>query len=284
MAAYDDLIAKDNVHISNQSNGTPYNAGNADDPTCTGTTNFGRTINEVYEAGILPVIAAGNSGQVGSTCTLSSPSAALGAFTVAGHGSNRNTDTETAVRSGSLSSTSSQGPASLRTMVDLSAYEGRTLLPDVSGGYAYNNVGTSFAAPTVVAAALNFIHFYKSTFSDFIENPGALAANMLLMGDRQGASGLQTQRFSNQWGAGRMKMRLWNTEGIDNPAIYATGSVCVGHNQVVTIPLNSGNAFSSDIDYIKAVAYWHDTRHDMSAKAPVDTITMIATMLPALWA
>ena len=116
----------------------------------------------------------------------------------------------------------------------------------------------------MVGAALNFMTFYKDTYSDLIETPSILVANLLLMGDRMGPSNSNTTRFDQRWGAGRMKMRKWDTDGLDNPAYWSTGSVCVGHGETITLSINNGSSLSNDVDYIKGVIHWHDERHDIN--------------------
>ena len=274
MAAYDHIVSQDKVAIFNQSNGVPYNSS-AGDPSCSGRTNFARAINTVFESGILPVMHAGNEGAVISGCTLRDPASALGSFTVAGHGSSANSNNEASVRNGPIWSLSSQGPITGRSMVDMTAYACRTLLPNTANSYSTTTpCGTSISAPTVVSGAVDFIDFYKSTFSNFIDNPAVLATNLLLMGDRQGESGYKTYGYDRRWGAGRFKMRMFNSLGLDNPAAWKTGSVCVDGGETVEISINGGNPLPYDVDYLKAVIFYYDSRHDLVSSNALDDIDL----------
>jgi hypothetical protein len=237
-----------------------------DDPQCLGESALNRVANDLFEQGILLIKTAGNEGHSSSTdCTVNSPGAAIGVFTVGGHG-NSTTGAESDVRSGSIYSNSSRGgtvsEGKGRTIVDITAFAARKLMPDANGGYSYNAPGTSFSAPTVTAGAIDFIDFYKKNQSDLIDDPGILFANLLLMGDREGEGGELSSGFDNLWGAGRFKMRKFDSEGMDSPYQWKTGRVCVGQGEAVTIAVNDGSAISSSANDFKAVIYWYDRRHE----------------------
>lgn len=148
-----------------------------------------------------------------------------------------------------------------RSIIDLTGFSWRVGLFDISGGYDNASFGTSVATPTVTGAALDFIDMYKRVkVSNLIDSPGMLYVNMLMMGDRQGASGKLTSQFDNLYGAGRMMMRMFTNSGIDAPGAWASNFVCVGQDEVVTIPINSGNIID-EADIFKAAVYWYDRRH-----------------------
>jgi len=239
-----------------------------DDPTCVGTTPINKDVNDLYELGQLVFKSAGNNGHATATdCTVGSPGAAIGAFTVGGHG-NSEVGTESSVRTGSIYAASARGGSTSdgfgRTIIDLSAFAYRTLLPAIQANNGYATAwGTSQATPTVVAAAIDFIDFYKRwNASNFIDDPGVLFANMLLMGDRQGAAAKLNTEFDNLFGAGRLKMRMATPAGLDAPASWKTGSACVGSGAVFTIPVNSGVALSATVNDFKAVVFWYDRGHE----------------------
>jgi hypothetical protein len=88
-------------------------------------------------------------------------------------------------------------------------------------------------------------------------------AHLLIMGDRQAQSGgYYLSGFDSLWGAGRTKMRKLDDAGMDSPYAWGTGFTCVDDGQTVTININSGAALSTDVDYLKAVIYWFDERHE----------------------
>ena len=93
--------------------------------------------------------------------------------------------------------------------------------------------------------------------------PGVLFVNMLLMGDRQGQAAKLDTGFDNLWGAGRMKMRMANAAGLDAPAIWKTGSTCVGTGGTFTVPINSGVALPNAVNDLKAAIFWYDRRHGL---------------------
>lgn len=244
----------------------------SDDPKCTGQTPLNRDLNDMFELGTLVFKSAGNSGHASaSDCTIGSPGAAIGAFTVGAHG-NSEIGTEGDVRGAKIFGSSARGGAgdegALRSIVDLTAFGYRSLLPWIAANDSYLTIagGTSFATPTVTAAAINFIDFYKrANNSNFVDNPGVLFANMLLMGDRQGESGKLSTGFDALFGAGRMKMRLATAAGMDAPALWKTGWACVGDGAVFTVPVNSGAKLSAAVNDFKAVLFWYDRRHETGA-------------------
>lgn len=160
---------------------------------CIGDWDADESVNAMYEAGIFVVKSAGNEGGNGPDCKVSIPGAALGAFTVAGHGNSR-FGSITDVQNGARFTSSSYGRNDAgRDVIDMSAPAWRSHLPDYHflqrPPWDLVDAGTSFSAPTVTAAALDFADFYQSTYSTWILNPGALFSSMLLMGDRQTTNG-----------------------------------------------------------------------------------------------
>ncbi len=125
--------------------------------------------------------------------------------------------------------------------------------------------GTSFSTPWVAGSAIDFASCYKNELSDAIDDPGLLFANMLLMGDRESQTGKISTMFSNLWGGGRIKMRLPEPSvGLANPSEYASGSLCVGNGNTSYININNASTLSPDVDVIKAVIYWFDSRYGSS--------------------
>lgn len=109
-----------------------------------------------------------------------------------------------------------------------------------------------------------------------IDDPGNLYANLLLMGDREAATGKLGSIYDNRWGAGRLRMRMTNEEGLDYPEspagypIYLLNEACVDHQSTYIYQVNGGNTLNNDLDALKMVAYWYDP--GFTAGSPVDDI------------
>ena len=262
-AALDDIVARAPYpSIVNLSLEAPF-----DDKHCKGQSALSRSANDLFEAGILLIKSAGNSGHAGGgDCTVGSPGSAIGTFTVGGHG-NSITGTQQDVRYASIYKRSSRGGVSWaegrnRTIVDVTAFPCRDRLFDRSGRYSYSGCGTSFSTPTVAAGAINFIDFYKQAYSNLIDNPGLLFANLLLMGDREGERGRRSNEFDSLWGAGRFKMRRWDGPGLDAPAGWKSGWTCIGDGEIVNVDVNNGMPLDPSVNDFKAVLFWYDRRHE----------------------
>jgi hypothetical protein len=238
------------------------------DQKCLGKTSLSKTANDMYEAGFFVTKSASNDGHSStSDCTVGEPGAAIGMFTVGAHTSDPSNEDEHEVRYGDIDPDSSRGGTSSsegknRTIIDVTAPGARELMFDTSGTYSYSGDATSFSTPTVSAAALDFMHFYESNYGTGNIHPGSVTANMLLMGDRQKEKGgKRTSGFSNLWGAGRLKMRMWDNSGMDAPWEWGSYSTCVDDSQTVYHQLDD-SILSSDVDVFKAVTWWYDERHE----------------------
>jgi len=242
---------------------------NDTDTYCRGTDSLSRVSNELFENGILQIKSAGNEFhyQNPANCNITSPGSAIGTFTVGGHTNSPWQDDEDDVRHGIVYYKSSRGGVSWsdgrhRSIVDVTATACRTKALDAYGGYTTQDCGTSFAAPTVTGAALDFVDWYKSNVGDSIDQPGRLFASLLLFGDRQQESGgKMTTRFDHLWGAGRLKMRMFNTYGMDRPYKWVLGRGCISHHSTVTYTFPNPPV-ESDADIFKAVLFWYDRRHE----------------------
>lgn len=264
----------------------------ADDSNCQGTDTRSRNVDQVlFENGVLMFIAAGNSGGTASDCRVWSPGSAAGAFTVGGWGKSNTTYTDACdVRDEGMNTNSSWG-GSLTT-----ASEGRRRsIIDVTGAYcqakrpahtsdtAFGSFcGTSAATPSVVGAAIDLIDNYKTNHSNFINDPGVLFTWMLMMGDRStsgqadnlGLNGKLWGRFDHRFGAGKLRMRMLNSEGMDAPYITNSGWTCVDHGEIYTFPIANGQRLSSDFDSAKAVIWWYDRRMHDSPNQAIDNIDL----------
>jgi hypothetical protein len=238
-----------------------------EDLACKGQTASSHAVNNLFQAGTLVFKSASNTGHASaSDCTVGSPGAAIGAFTVGAHGDSWE-GLETDVRTDVISTESARGGVSLaegsfRSIIDLTAFGFRTFLYETPSGYNNASHGTSLSTPTVAAAAIDFIDMYKNfNNSNFIDSPGVLFANMLLMGDRKSATGKLLTGFDNLYGAGRLMMRMPTVAGMDAPALWKNSWVCVGHGQRVKVKINSGVALPATVNVLKAAIFWYDRRH-----------------------
>lgn len=261
--ALDDIVGTD-IQILNMS------IDDDSDTTCLGENAISQDLNDVYDSGILTFIAAANNGHSSTTnCLIDGPASAIGAFVVGAHGLNVSAGV-TEVRSGAIaggSQGSSRGGTSTegkgRTIVDMTGPSCRQFLTNNSGGYRSTHVcGTSIASPTVAAMATAFIEWYEEEVSHLIEHPGHLHNNMLLFGDRENAT---TAGFDNLFGAGRIKLRRPDTEGMDSPWQWGSMVTCIDHNEVVVHDLNNGNKISSDVEPIKVVGFFYDRQHEQGS-------------------
>lgn len=239
-----------------------------DDNDCLGESAINQDANDLFELGILPIVAAGNSNHTStSNCNVGSPGSAIGSFTVAAHGNDWINEDEQDVRAGALNTFSSRGGTSTegknRSIIDTSAYGCRSKFFDENKTYGISACGTSYAAPTVTAAAVDFSDWYKTyNGSLYINLPGVMFASLLLQGDRQlGTSSTMLAGYNNLWGAGRLKMRKGDPAGMDSPYLWKVGQVCVEDGEEVVIPINSGTTLPNDVDDLKAVIYWYDPQH-----------------------
>jgi hypothetical protein len=236
-------------------------------PECKGKGSLSKTANKLYENGIFATFAAGNRGYglpSSTDSTVEPPGSAIGLFTVGGHTTGQGNN-EDDVRYGKIYPDSSRGGTSSegkRTIIDITAPACRREMLDKGDTYSYSACGTSYAAPTVSAGALNFIEFYDTNYGTGAIHPGAVTANMLLMGDRKREHGKKRDTgFSNLWGAGRLKMRMWNNSGMDVPWEWGSYSTCVDDSQTVYHQMDD-SFLSSDVDAFKAVVWWYDERHE----------------------
>ncbi len=246
--------------------------GTYDSPRCSGTNGAARAANRLYQDGIAVFAAVHNNGGSSTQCQTTAPASAIGAFGVGAHlwgyeGTALTVRTAPIYESDGGNESSWGGNPNQgqnRSLVGLTATGTRANKFNTSGSFSQTGVicCTSLATPTVAGAAADFIDFYRDRWSHFIDNPGSLYANMLLMGDRQTLAGKGLSSLSHRWGAGRLRMRMFNGEGMDAPWYYFNGWTCISHQEIWDFPVGNGGGLSQDFDAIKAAAYWFDARHD----------------------
>ena len=236
-------------------------------------------VDALFEAGVLPVAALGNSGGSPTSCTSAPPATAAGALAVGAFGDDDGGDDGIfqdccSARDGWYAGSNAFGPsfgggpstpwsqAGGRSIVDVAGpwqVWDRTSSAGVWYPWSYlgNIPGTSVAAPTVMSSLVAFSDMYEREIDSWIQDPGALSALALIMGDGGTyLGGFQTSSFDPRLGAGRLQLRMLNQEGLDSPYMFHDGAVCVAQGESVTIPLNGGTSLPADMDTVKVVAWW----------------------------
>jgi hypothetical protein len=262
---------------------TQSGSNSGDDPDCRGETTTSRNWNSLYESGYALFNSTGNNGHDDlHDCTINSPATAIGVFSVGAYIIDDN-DNEVIYPKSDRGGDGTVGQGRHRTVIDIIgpsnmeyAYPHYAWPMDINGvefryGTEWNEgkgpssfCCTSSATPAVAGVGALFRQWYKDVYNDSIDDPGLLYTNLLLMGDRRKERSLLTDYyhdtgFDSLWGAGKLRLRLFDATGLDGPMSWATGSVCVddGYNTYIDI-----GAVSDDVDIINAVIWWYDRRHD----------------------
>jgi hypothetical protein len=273
----DRLTAYNDTHILTQS------ASFNDDPECRGETTSSRNWNSLYEDGYALFNSAGNNGHSDpNDCTVASPATAIGVFAVGAYVIDGN-DNEAIYSQSDQGGDGTVPEGRNRTIIDIVgpsgleyAYPHYAWPVDASGvAFRYGTEWssgpgpssfccTSSSTPAVAGSAALFRQWFKDVHGSAIDDPGLLYVNLLLMGDRQmegGFPGLSRKNvgFDGLWGAGKLRLRLFDSLGLDGPSTWSSGSVCVDDGTNVYIDMGY---ISDDVEIINTVVSWYDRRHD----------------------
>lgn len=170
---------------------------------CTATLSMGAAaVNQAALInGVAWISAAGNEFHSAPiTCTVRSPSSAVGAYAVGALLESADITSSTSnystIQSGLIAGYSSRGGlpylGGTRSIIGTSAVGGQAYTPiDVAGvpGWATSGPGTSFAAPLIAGAAVDLRdwwlgHLMPTFTASFVNNVGFLYTSLDLMGDR----------------------------------------------------------------------------------------------------
>ncbi len=274
---YSNLIDRDPIFI-NTSQGD-----RTADPDCRGFDTWSRTVDSVYEKGLLTIKSAGNKGIGEERCTITSPGSAASALTIAALDTYLPVGSTIEHYNGKRHKDSSIGGEIIsnrvvRSIVDLTSASLGQRIPTMKKTYMDSSnysdggpgYGTSNAAAMTSSVLGLFFDSYVATVGSLIEDPGILFVNALLMGDRMSRFNPIYNRttrldagYDQYHGAGRMKTRMYNGAGMDGPAAFVTGRVCVAENQRIYIPITW--AFNQVVpgksDILKVATYWYDPDH-----------------------
>jgi len=250
------------------------------DQYCTGVNGYTTYWNGLVEAGVAVFNSDGNNGWSDpDDCVIPQHGSGMGVFQVTSYQVTESSPWEIQLYSGS-SRGGTLDEGNERTIVDLlgpaclqyMAQEWSTDNPQYNEG-ASGSCGSSFSTPYVAGSAAVFRDWYTHVKSTLVNDPFILYTNLLLMGDRisetadpgdfDGKNFIhKTSGFDGLTGAGALRMKRFDAAGLDGPATWGTGSVCVDHGVDVFLNFNGGNAFSTDADYIKVVTSLYDEEHD----------------------
>lgn len=218
----------------------------------------------LYHQGVFVVNTGGNYYTSGGGCYVALPGTAAGSFTPAALNANVTANLHTAdLTSGSSGGTDVHG----RKMVDLAAPSGRegTTMLAWNNGYTTGGFGTSIAAPHIAGAAANLKHLNVDIWGTALANDvGNLYAQMLLMGDgATGATTFNTNGIDSRWGAGRMRMRMWEPEGMDSSYRMRFGNVTLSDGGTHTVNVNpdaggTNQAIPAAADRLRVAVWWYE--------------------------
>lgn len=261
------------------------------DGKCRGeSTALKASVRAAYDDGIFMVYAAGNSSAADSqcTCTVNAPGDAEGLFLAAATQGSCVTNDQATLRAAPIRDGSSEGGGELggvtgatreRTLIGLAAPDDHsfsaictandagTATCDTASLSQYNcsGAGTSFAAPTIAAAAINLKHLWISQWipTTFLDDAGNMHATMLLMGDRSDNNGTSKRAtgFSTRFGGGRLKARYFGNAGMDSPWLFRNGVVDIDDGELYQRwigPLGQALPLNSDTDRIVMVIWWFE--------------------------
>jgi hypothetical protein len=138
--------------------------------------------------------------------------------------------------------------------------------------------GTSASAPAVAGSIVLFRDWYRDVVGNDIDDPGLAYANLLLMGDRtEESGGRMTVGFDSLWGAGALRLRTFDADGLSAPAGWGDDFLCVDggtyeYVNLPTIPAGTG--------ILRVVSWNYDHRHDDGVSQDHDNVDLAVQRYP----
>lgn len=187
------------------------------------------------------------------------------------------------------------GVVAARSKIDLTAAHWLESTPRCypGGTCGYSSqagAGTSISAPLVAASMVSLLDWAgEQGFSAFSDS-GFKHVNALLMTDGTRASDQREanagagpatsySRMNLSWGAGRLKMRRFDSLGMNDPFAWGTGNFYLYNGQTIDVPVGSGPV-NADVDEWVGVAAWDEpniTPADTSKFAAYITMSLVYT-------
>ncbi|HMV66517.1 MAG TPA: S8/S53 family peptidase [Myxococcota bacterium] len=255
---------------------------------CSATSAAAHDADAVFESSVAIFKSASNYEHSSTTtCTVGSPAGAPGVFTV---GAYRVTgDDEEVINAqssrGGVGSSSANGAS--RSIIGAAQISGNAF-PYPNSGTACrryrtawdtdscpgNFERTSSATPAVTGADSLLYQWGLDDLGGLMNQPERRYVFLLAMGDRWNGSLYKTSGFSNLWGAGRIRLRKYDADGMDAPAELRFDQFCVPASTDVIRPINDGYALPADAAYIKVVTWWYDPRLESGNTHDKMTLTL----------
>jgi len=282
-----------NVDIVNLSIGS---SGNH----CSAEQNYHQDLKAINGAmldGIFVVECAGNSGHQDTNgdgvldeqdCTVWNPGGASGSFVVAAYDSDATANLNDAPiweKNGDPTTGSSRGYDDYtRPIIKIAAPGGRELVNQTPAWPYYNDTyahkggsSTSKATPVAAGAAADLKdHLLSSLPNPHGDQVGLLFAHMLLMGDGKIESGTQVAQtpIDPVWGVGRLRMRMFNSAGMDWPWRRRWAYWTHEHGELFKVALNPdindvNQEVPEDAEWFRAALWFHEP--NMSEPPLIDT-------------
>ena len=240
-----------NLSMSQNSNKCNLSAGSND------------AVDEAFLDGIFFAKSASNNGIGSATCNVGNPGTASGAFTV-----NAVSASAVPLNTGGLGSSSRGGDALGRAVIAIAAPTGPEGPTTPQWNDTYGGFGaTSGATPVVAGAAAVLKDHLIDVFSTATaNNVGWLYASMLLMGDGQledGTIAAANDPLDEVWGAGRLRMRMFNSAGMDTPWRMRLISRTISDGELAADLMTNPSGgveqpLSNDVERLRAAAMWHE--------------------------
>ena len=241
-------------------------------------------VDEAFLDGIFVAKSGGNNGFSGTTCVVGNPGTASGAFTV------NQLDRETKPLESAVADVGASrgGDAIGRSVIGISTYAGPEAETAARADGSYGAFGaSSSAAPTVAGGALCLKEHLLDLFGSSIGNEvGYLYALMLIMADgrlEDGSTATTFDPLDEVYGAGRMRLRRFDSSGMDGPWRMRMFSRTIDDGEIASDMLANPDAFGinqpipQDVEHLRCSAFWHEPNIEYGAPWSADIALRIVS-------